>query len=128
MSVTKINKIKVMKKIYSVLIGILLMGGVITSSAERIGLRGKIDPTGSTTGHTKSPIRPWYIDLTDNVITMSSTPCDYTLNLYDEDGEVVYSAFVPAGTTQVVLPTTLTGSFELLFETDTYYYYGYIEL
>lgn len=34
-----------MKKIYLVLIGILLMGGVITSSAERIDLRGKIDPT-----------------------------------------------------------------------------------
>lgn len=117
-----------MKKIYLVLIGILLMGGVITSSAERIDLRGKIDPTGSTTGHTKAPVRPWYIDLTDNVITMSATPCEYTLSLYNEDGEVAYSVFVPAGTTQVVLPSTLSGSFELRFETDTYYYYGYIEL
>ena len=118
-----------MKKISLVLIGILLMGGVITSSAERIDLLGnKVDPTGSTTGHTKSPILPWSIDLTDHVITMSATPCDYTLNLYDEDGEVVYSVYVPAGTTQVVLPSTLSGSFELRFETDTYYYYGYIDL
>ena len=79
-------------------------------------------------GGAKSPMRPWYIDQEGNVLTMSATPCDYTLNLYDMDSEVVYSVFVPAGTTQVVLPTTLTGSFELRFETDTYYYYGYIEL
>ena len=59
---------------------------------------------------------------------MEATPCDYTLNLYDENEDLVYSVFVPAGTTQVVLPTTLSGSFELRFETDTYYYYGFIYL
>jgi hypothetical protein len=59
---------------------------------------------------------------------MEATPCDYTLNLYDEDEDVVYSVFVPAGTTQVILPTTLSGNFELRFETDTYYYYGFIYL
>ena len=59
---------------------------------------------------------------------MKSTPGDYTLNLYDEDGEVVYTVFVPAGTTQVILPATLSGDFELRFETSTYFYYGYISL
>ena len=86
-------------------------------------------PAGSTHGgSTKSPVDLWCVDLTDNIITMSATPCDYTLNLYDEDGEIVYSVFVPAGTTQVILPTTLSGEFELRFETDTYYYYGYITI
>ena len=86
-------------------------------------------PMGGThAGSTKNPILPWIIDLTNNVISMEETPCDYTLNLYDEDEEVVYSVFVPAGTTQVILPTFLSGSFELRFETDTYYYYGYISL
>ena len=86
-------------------------------------------PGGSTHGQNpKHPIATWYIDLDDNVITMKSTPCDYTLCLYDEDGEVVYTVFVPAGTTQVILPTTLSGDFELRFETATYYYYGYINL
>ena len=86
-------------------------------------------PKGSTHGGSgKAPVLPWIIDLTNNVISMEATPCDYTLNLYDEDEAVVYSVFVPAGTTQVVLPTTLSGSFELRFETDTYYYYGFIYL
>jgi len=102
----------------------------IYSKAECCGAVGlNHHPKGGThAGGAKAPVLPWFIDLTDNIITMSATPCDYTLSLYDEDNEVVYSVFVPAGTTQVVLPSTLSGSFELRFETDTYYYYGYIDL
>jgi len=86
-------------------------------------------PNGSTHGgYPKTPVAPWYITQDGNVLTMSATPCDYTLSLYDEDDDLVYSVFVPAGTTQVVLPTTLSGTFEIRFETDTYYYYGYINL
>ena len=92
-----------------------------------VGLNYK--PKGTThSGTGKSPVLPWIIDLTNNVITMEATPCDYALSLYDEDEAVVYSVFVPAGTTQVVLPTTLSGNFELRFETNTYYYYGFIYL
>lgn len=86
-------------------------------------------PLGSTHGgNGKAPVAPWYIDQDGNVLTMSATPCDYTLTLYDEDDELVYSTFLPAGTTLVVLPTTLSGTFEIRFETATYYYYGYIDL
>lgn len=85
-------------------------------------------PAGSTHGgNPKTPAAPWYITQDGNVLTMSATPCDYVLTLYDEDDELVYSAFLPAGTTLVVLPTTLSGTFEIRFETDTYYY-GYIDL
>ena len=86
-------------------------------------------PYGSTHGgNGKSPVASWYITQDGNVLTMSATPCDYTLSLYDEDDVLVYSVFVPAGTTQVVLPATLSGNFEIRFETATYYYYGYISL
>ena len=118
-----------MKKISFILIVMLLIGGTLSSTAASIELKGgRINPTGSTTGHSKSPIPSWCVDLDDYVITMDATPCDYTLNLYDENDEVVYSVFVPAGSTMIVLPSTLSGSFEIRFETDTYYYYGYIEL
>ena len=97
--------------------------------AENVRLGVKTTGHGSTIPEgPKSPIKFWDIDLTDYVITMSATSCDYTLYLYDEEGEVAYSVFVPAGTTQVILPTTLSGDFELRFETATYYYYGYISL
>lgn len=86
-------------------------------------------PNGSThDGNGKAPANIWHIDQDGYVLTMSATPCDYTLSLYDEDDVLVYSVFVPAGTTQVVLPATLSGNFEIRFETSTYYYYGYISL
>ena len=105
----------------------MLMCGVSIVYADPVGLHHE-DNSSTHQGGNKAPTRPWYIDLTDNVITMDATPCDYTLNLYDEDDEVVYSVFVPAGSTMIVLPSTLSGSFEIRFETDTYYYYGYIDL
>ena len=115
-----------MKKAFLIFF-ISLLGGALFLQAQPITLERKPN-TSTHQGGNKGPILPWVIDLTSNTITMSATPCDYTLCLYDEDGEVAYSVFVPAGTTQVILPTTLSGDFELRFETDTYYYYGYISL
>lgn len=50
------------------------------------------------------------------------------LQLCDEDGTLVYTAFVPQGTTQVVLPSTLSGLYEIRLVADTYYYIGYLNL
>lgn len=86
-------------------------------------------PNGSIhEGNGKAPVAPWYIDQDGYVLTMSATPCDYTLTLYDEEDDLVYSTFLPTGTTLVVLPTTFSGTFEIRFETATYYYFGYINL
>lgn len=107
----------------------MLFGGVSLLQAATIPLSvGIEDDTPTIPGHPKSPIEPWYIDQNGYVLTMSATPCDYTLSLYDEDDDLVYSVFVPAGTTQIVLPATLSGNFEIRFESATYYYYGYITL
>ena len=106
---------------------IAMLGGVSFLKAQPVDLTYD-DNTSTTPGGNRTPTCSWTIDVTENVISMKSTLCDYTLCLYDEDGEVVYTVFVPAGTTQVILPTTLSGDFELRFETSTYYYYGYISL
>lgn len=67
-------------------------------------------PTNSTHGGSgKAPACPWNITQDGALLTMSATPCDYILNLYDEDGDLVYTTFVPAGTTQIVLPSTFSG-------------------
>lgn len=77
---------------------------------------------------TQAPPRPWFITQDENILTLSATPVDYELQLIDEMGNLVYSAQIPAGTTQITLPTSPTGSFELRLVADTYYYRGYIEL
>lgn len=108
---------------------LVILGGLNLYGADIIGLTIRYDddlptiPSGN-----KGPVRPWYIELDGYELTTSATPCDYTLCLYDEDGEVVYSTFVAEGTTTIVLPSTLSGDYEIRFVDDTYYYYGYIEL
>ena len=79
-------------------------------------------------GNTLAPPRPWYLYEEEFVLTLPVFEDDYTLELHDENDVVVYSVFVPAGTTMVVLPSTLSGSFEIRLVGDTYYYRGYIDL
>ena len=53
----------------------------------------------------------------------------YTLCIVDEDDEVVYSVAVWSFITSVVLPSWLSGDYEIqLRPNDNYYLYGYIEL
>lgn len=87
-----------------------------------------INPSGPEGGNTLAPARPWYITQDDYVLIMPAFEDDFTLELLDEDGVVVYSIYVPAGTTQIVHPSTLSGDFELRLVADTYYYIGYISL
>ena len=87
-----------------------------------------IDEHGLGNGQTYAPPRPWYIIQDDYTLTMPAFEDDFTLELLDEDGVVVYSVYVPAGTTLIVLPSTLSGDFELRLVADTYYNRGYITL
>lgn len=84
------------------------------------------DPIGSDS--TKGTIGSLLITQDDNILTLPATSVDYTLELRDENGTLVYSSYVPAGTTQIILPTTLSGDFEIRLVADTYYYIGYISL
>ena len=85
------------------------------------------DGPGSNIG-TYAPPRPWYIIQDDYVLTLPAFEDDYTLELRDATDTVVYTTYVAAGTTQVVLPSTLSGDFELRLVAETYYYRGYISL
>ena len=87
-----------------------------------------IDQNPSGSGHPYAPARPWYINQNDNVLTLPDFEEDYTLQLLDEDGYVVYSVDCLSGTTQVVLPSTLTGDYEIMVIRGGSYYVGYIEL
>ena len=87
-----------------------------------------IDQSSGGAGPTYAPPRPWYITQDDYVLTMPAFEDDLTLELRDENDVVVYTAYVPAGTTMIVLPSMLSGDFELRLVADTYYYRGYISL
>ena len=117
-----------MKKL--LLFAILLIGGTALALGQNQIPMHIIDQGPMGNGPTYAPPRPWYITQNENVLTMPAFEDDFTLQLLDEEETVVCSAYVPAGTTQVVLPTTLSGDFELRLIPflATYYYRGYIEL
>lgn len=51
------------------------------------------------------------------------------LTVVDENQQVIYTAYVPAGNTTLVLPATLTGTFELqLYPGGDYYFAAEITL
>ena len=115
------------KQLFSFL---LLMGGVISSLAIPINLSVQIDDhTPTCPSVPKSPILVPIVDLTAGIVTFQEGHADYTLEILDEDGLVVYSANVPTAVTNVVLPTWLSGDYEIrLLTGGTYYFYGDITL
>ena len=115
-----------MKKV--ILVIALLSGiGINTLWAQEIPMQ-IINEGAAAGGNTLAPPRPWYITQNDYTLTLPAFEDDFTLVLLDEDGVVVYSTFMPAGTTMIVLPSTLSGDFEIRLIGDTYYYRGYLTL
>ena len=116
-----------LKKLF--LLAVLLTGWCVSSFSFPVQISMQIiRSSGPGGGSTLAPPRPLYITQDDYVLTFTAFEDDYTLELRDENDVVVYTDYVPAGTTQVVLPSTLSGDFELRLVADTYYYIGYISL
>ena len=115
----------VMKKV--MMVALLLIGVCVSSYGDPVQVSMQIiNESSGSAGPTYAPPRPWYITQNDYTLTLPAFEDDFTLVLLDEDGVVVYSAFVPAGTTMIVLPSTLSGDFEIRLVVHTYYYRGYL--
>jgi len=118
-----------MKK-YVLFVTLLIWGAFFSFGAQQSIPMQIVNGHDVGNGHTYAPARPWYITQDDYVFTLSASSEDYTLVLLDEDGEVIYSDTLISGSTMFVLPSTLSGSFELRLVpfSSTHYYRGYLEL
>lgn len=57
------------------------------------------------------------------------TPCDgYELCLLDENANVVYTTTIPTNATNLVLPSYLSGEYEIQIIQGPLYFWGFIEL
>lgn len=103
----------------------------VNVNADPVGIIlqvGYIDPNEDNDGENKSPILVPKISLDDYSIIFS-TPCDgYILRLVDENDNVVYSTVIPTGTTCLVLPSYLSGNYEIQIIQGNLCFYGYIFL
>lgn len=108
---------------------LLISGGHCVFGQHQIPMH-IIEESDTSIGGTLAPPRPWYITQDDYVLVLPVFGDDLILLLFDENNSVAYSVYIPAGTAQVILPSTLSGDFEirLVLFGFTYYYRGYIIL
>lgn len=86
------------------------------------------DPENGGLGGQKTPIPIPEISL-ENYTLYFYTPCDgCTLRLLDENENVVFSTVIPTNTASLVLPSTLSGEYEIQIIQGNICFYGYINL
>ena len=79
-------------------------------------------------GYGKSPIQPPTVYIDDYTLTFENYHPDYILNIKDEYGNVVYTTMVFSTQTQVVLPSTLSGNYEIRLVLGSWVFTGWIGL
>ena len=79
---------------------------------------------GNPVPKTPTTIPDVYLD--GHTLYIDSIGYNCTIQIADITDTVVYSVFVPNGTTTVLLPSTLTGTYtlSLIPETGSYYFFG----
>lgn len=125
-----------MKKILSI-VAFMLLGMALSAHvpSQVTVLAFQVGYTDPTSGHGELPrgtVNPPSACLDDHTLYISGEHSDYTLYLVDTSGEepdVVYQVYVPANVSAVILPATLSGTYELqLYDGGEYYFYSEIEL
>ena len=79
-------------------------------------------------GYGKSPIEPPTVYIEEYTLTFENYHPDYILNIKDEYGNVVYTTMVFSTQTQVVLPSTLSGNYEIRLVLGSWVFTGWIGL
>ena len=116
--------------IISLLAAMLSLGNVsVYANPELIDLEvGIEDPEHGDSGQQKTPVTIPDISLEDHTLYFY-TSCDgCTLRLLDENDNVAYSTIIPTNTTSLVLPSTLSGEYEIQIIQGNICFYGYINL
>ena len=128
---TKMNKANFVRKVASVLFAFLMVGGGNSFASDPIPLSVEIyDPYPTSPGHGKSPVFIPSVLLDDYHLYFQGAHSDYTLTLLDNEDNVVYSTLVYSTDTEVILPSTLSGEYQILLVPDNtnYYFVGTIVL
>lgn len=89
---------------------------------------GYVDPQNPEDDYPRSPILIPNVDIDGYTLTFY-TPCDgCVLRLIDENDVVAYSTVIPTGATSLVLPSYLSGDYEIQIVRGVFCFYGYINL
>ena len=124
------RKSKFSKKLAILFMSGMMLGGSVYGAETPIDLQvGNDDPLSGTTDHGKAPIQIPSLWQDGYELTFPSMHSEYALDIV-LNGIVVYSTNVSETTTTVILPSWLSGEYELQLYPDdcSYYFYGYVTL
>ena len=79
-------------------------------------------------GYPKTPITAPKVYIDDYTLLFEANHPEYVLYIKDEDDNVVYSTTVYSTQTQVVLPSTLSGDYQIELVMGYWLFTGYITL
>lgn len=86
------------------------------------------DEQPGTNGFPRSPIEVPLVYIEDYTLSFGTNHPDYVLTLKDEDGDVVYTTTVLSTDTEVILPSTLSGDYEVNLVMGNWLFTGWINL
>ena len=115
-------------------IGLMLLTSLVGNAQTNQGLQIVLHLTGADDevlngGMPKAPHRPMCIYLSSGTLLFPQPFNEaVSIELYDADGIVVFSTCVPAGSTTLSLPTSLSGDYTLLLYIGNSCYCGIIHL
>lgn len=76
----------------------------------------------------KSPMQPPTVYIEDYTLYFEANHPEYVLNIKDEDGDVVYTTTVFSTQTDVILPSILSGNYEINLVMGNWLFTGWIYL
>lgn len=79
-------------------------------------------------GHPKTPITAPKVYIDDYTLLFEANHPEYVLYIKDEDDNVVYTTTVYSSQTQVVLPSTLSGDYQIELVMGYWHFTGWINL
>lgn len=118
-----------MKKLLLMIVGAFLLSTSLwAETIVPLSVCIEDDEQPGTNGYPRSPIEVPLVYIDDHALTFEAYHPDYVLNIKDENGDVVYSTTVFSAQTQVVLPSTLSGDYEIELVMGKWLFTGWINL
>ena len=117
-----------MKKLLLFLFGAFILSTSV-SAQELVPLTVSIiDEQPGTNGFPRTPITAPIVYIDDYTLLFEVDHPEYVLYIKDEDDNVVYSTVVYSTQTQVVLPSTLSGNYQIELVMGYWLFTGWINL
>ena len=117
-----------MRKLFLFLFGAFILSTDVSAQVLVPLTVSIIDEQPGGNGQPKTPVLAPKVYIDDYTLLFEVNHPEYVLNIKDEDGDVVYSTVVYSTQTQVVLPSTLSGDYQIELVVDNLLFMGWINL